>query len=308
MSFRRRPESKQILYNFKLDPDLRRGDKNAIMPELPEVETIKRNLQPDVVGKTISNIKILSPKNFIGDKKKAIGRKIVSMERFGKVLVISLDNKKYLNVHFKLSGQMLFSKDADHAVYKNPIPFTKGNVMPANTTRVIVKFKDGSGLFFNDLRKFGWMKLTDKPEKPKGVDVLSDDFTVGFLKRILPSKRPIKVALMDQDKLTGIGNIYANDSLFLAKIHPLRLANSLTDLEINKLYVAIKKVILDGIKDQGSSGADEAFILPDGSKGHHQRHFLVYQREKQPCLACRTLVKRIKHHGRSSFFCPRCQK
>ena len=278
------------------------------MPELPEVETIKRELKPNIIGKTISSIEILSLKNFVGQKEQAVGKKIIEIERFGKVLVMTLSNKKYINVHFKLSGQMLFAENVKSASYKNPIPFTKSNKLPANTTRIIIKFRGGSGLFFNDLRKFGWIKLTDKPEKPKGVDVLSKEFTVDYLKKILPSRRPIKVALMDQDKITGIGNIYANDALFIAKVHPQRLANSLKNNEVDLLYLAVKKVIADGIKDQGSSGADEAFILPDGSKGRHQRHFLVYQQEGKPCRICKTIIKRVKHHGRSSFFCPHCQK
>lgn len=278
------------------------------MPELPEVETIKRKLKPDIIGKMIAGIEILSPKNFVGKKEDAVGKKITGIERFGKVLVIALSNKKYLSVHFKLSGQMLFAENIKNANYKNNIPFTKGNKLPANTTRVIIKFKGGGGLFFNDLRKFGWIKLTDKPEKPKGVDVLSKDFTTEYFKKILPSRRSVKVALMDQDKITGIGNIYANDALFIAKVHPQRLANSLKNNEIDLLYLAVKKVIADGIKDQGSSGADEAFILPDGSKGRHQRHFLVYQQEGKPCRICKTIIKRVKHHGRSSFFCPNYQK
>ena len=113
---------------------------------------------------------------------------------------------------------------------------------------------------------------------------------------------------MDQALITGIGNIYANDSLFLANIHPQRLSNSLTEKEITLLYKAIKQTINEGIKDLGSSGADEAFILPDGSRGNHQRNFLVYQREKQPCLVCKTIIKRVKHNGRSSFYCPNCQR
>ena len=278
------------------------------MPELPKLETIKRELKPNIIGKTISSIEILSLKNFVGQKEQAVGKKIIEIERFGKVLVMTLSNKKYINVHFKLSGQMLFAENVKSASYKNPIPFTKGNKLPANTTRIIIKFRGGSGLFFNDLRKFGWIKLTDKPEKPKGVDVLSKEFTVDYFKKILPSRRPIKVALMDQDKITGIGNIYANDALFIAKVHPQRLANSLKNNEVDLLYLAVKKVIADGIKDQGSSGADEAFILPDGSKGRHQRHFLVYQQEGKPCRICKTIIKRVKHHGRSSFFCPHCQK
>lgn len=279
------------------------------MPELPEVETIKRELRPHVLGKTVSAIEILSSKNFVGKKREAYGQKIVDVERYGKVLVIALENGKYLNAHFKLSGQMLYSKNAKRAIFKNKIPFTKGNVMPANTTRIIIKFKEGGALFFNDLRKFGWVKLTDKPESPKGVDVLSSKFTVNYLFSVLRiTRKPIKVALMDQDKITGIGNIYANDSLYLSKIHPQRLSNSLIINEIEKLHKAILAEIKKGIKDKGSSGADEAFILPDGSKGNHQRRFLVYQREKQPCLRCQSAIKRIKHNGRSSFFCPKCQK
>jgi formamidopyrimidine-DNA glycosylase len=279
------------------------------MPELPEVESIKRILKPNIVGKTIAEIKILSPKNFIGNVKDVLNKKVTEINRFGKVLVIGISNNKYLNIHFKLSGQMLFAKNADKAVFKNIIPFTGGNKMPANTTRVIIKFTDGSGLFFNDLRKFGWIKVSDQPLKPKGVDVLDKKFTPKLLTNLASlTRRPIKVFLMDQDLITGIGNIYANDSLFLAKIHPQRPANSLKNQEIEWLYKAIHKTIKEGLRDLGSSGADEAFILPDGSKGGHQRHFLVYQREKQLCLICKTIIKRIKHNGRSSFFCSSCQK
>lgn len=289
------------------------------MPELPEVETIKINLEPKIIGKTISNIIILSPKNFIGDKNKVIGAKIISLHRYGKILVFKLtkpvnsltkkqNNYLYLNIHFKLSGQMLFAEKINKAVFKNKIPFTKGNKMPANTTRVIIKFKDESGLFFNDLRKFGWIKISEKPLAPKGVDVLSKKFTLKLINSLTrKTRKPIKLLLMDQDLITGIGNIYANDSLFLAKIHPLRPANLLTEKEVKKLFLAIINEIKKGIIDQGSSGADEAFILPDGSKGKHQRNFLVYQRENKPCLKCKTKIKRIKQNSRSSFFCPKCQ-
>ena len=278
------------------------------MPELPEVESIKRQLKPNIVGKIISDIKILSPKNFIGNKGDVIGRKIISVDRYGKVLVLKFD-KFYLNIHFKLSGQILFSKNVNKAVFKNIIPFTKGKIMPANTTRVIIKFKDGSGLFFNDLRKFGWIKVSDQPLKPKGIDVLDKKFTKELLYSVTrKTRRPIKVLLMDQDLITGIGNIYANDSLFLSKIHPQRLSNSLIEIETQLLHKSIKQTISEGIRDLGSSGADEAFILPDGSRGNHQRNFLVYQQEKQPCIVCKTIIKRVKHNGRSSFFCPKCQK
>ncbi|MGB9883133.1 MAG: bifunctional DNA-formamidopyrimidine glycosylase/DNA-(apurinic or apyrimidinic site) lyase [Microgenomates group bacterium] len=286
------------------------------MPELPEVETIRKNLEPNIIKKTIANIEILSKKNFLGNKKDVIGLKIDSITRYGKVLIFKLINplthkpsKKYLNFHFKLSGQLLYAKNCKNPIFKNIIPFTKTNKMPANTTRVIIIFTDNSCLFFNDLRKFGWIKISDKPLIPKGVDVLSKNFTLEYFNKIIhSSKKPIKVFLMDQEKIAGIGNIYANDSLFKAKIHPLRPANSLNEKEIKNLYKAVINEINQGIKDQGSSGADEAFVLPDGSKGSHQRHFLVYQQEGKPCPRCQNKIQRIKHHGRSSFFCPKCQK
>jgi len=287
------------------------------MPELPEVETIKRQLIPNVVGKTISDVKILSPKNFVGNKQDVIGKKIVSVNRFGKVLVLRLTRAgqdrpiqyNFMSIHFKLSGQILFAKNINKAVFKNIIPFTKGKTMPANTTRVIIIFANGSGLFFNDLRKFGWIKISDQPLKPKGIDVLDKQFTVKYLTVIIKkTRKPIKILLMDQDLITGVGNIYANDSLFLAKIHPQRFSNSLAEQEIKLLYKSIKQTISKGLKDFGSSSADEAFILPDGSRGKHQKNFLVYQREDEPCLKCKTIIKRIKHNGRSSFFCPECQK
>ena len=283
------------------------------MPELPEVETIRRQLEPKIIGKTIEDIEVLEKKQFIGKKEEVIGKKIVSIDRYGKILSFKLykldDLFNYLNIHLKLTGQLLYSADIKNPVFPEVIPFTKTNRMPANTTRVIIKFTDGSSLFFNDLRKFGWIKINNKPEKPKGIDVLSKEFTENYLKGIIKnSNKPIKILLMDQDKLTGIGNIYANDALFLSKIHPLKKAKTLKEGEIKLLYQSIKKVIEQGIKHGGSSGADEAFVQIDGSKGQHQRFFLVYQRENQPCLNCQTSIKRIKQNGRSSFFCPKCQK
>lgn len=278
------------------------------MPELPEVETICRYLEPDIIGKIIKKVTILEKKQFTGKKDDILGQKIISINRFGKVIVISLNNKKYINIHLKLTGELLFSRNINHSVFKETIPFTKTKKMPGSTTRTIIEFTNSSVLFFNDLRKFGWLKITNDPEKPKGIDVLSKDFSLQFIGSLTrKTKKSIKLLLMDQDKITGIGNIYANDALFLAKIHPFRSSKSLNEKEIKNLHQSIMKVINDGLKDKGSSGADEAFILPDGTKGNHQRNFLVYQREKKPCLKCKSIIKRIKHGGRSSFFCPVCQ-
>lgn len=285
------------------------------MPELPEVETIRRQLQPNIVGKIIKEVEVLEKKQFIGKKEDVVGKKIASIKRFGKILSLKLEKLdeldklcNYLNIHLKLTGQLLYASHLKNPVFAEIIPFTGSNRMPGNTTRIVIKFTDGSGVFFNDLRKFGWIKITDKPKIPKGIDILSKEFTVNYLTVIIKSTtRPIKIVLMDQDKITGVGNIYANDALFLAKNHPLRKAKTLTNDEIRNLYQAIIKVINEGIKDHGSSGADEAFVLPNGRKGQHQRHFLVYQRENQPCPRCKTSIERIKQNGRSSFFCSNCQ-
>jgi formamidopyrimidine-DNA glycosylase len=284
------------------------------MPELPEVETIRLQLQEKIIGKIIKEIEILEKKQFIGNKEDIINKKITAINRYGKILsikVVDLKNKKekFLNIHLKLTGEILYADDIKNARFPETIPFTKTNIMPGPTTRVIIKFSDGSGLFFNDLRKFGWLKISDAPEIPKGVDVLSKNFTLTYFSNLVKkSNKPIKILLMDQEKITGIGNIYANDALFLAKIHPFKKAKYLNDKEIKNLFESIKKVIEQGIKHGGSSGADEAFVKINGTKGEHQRYFLVYQRENQPCPICKTPIKRIKQGGRSSFFCPKCQK
>jgi formamidopyrimidine-DNA glycosylase len=285
------------------------------MPELPEVETLKRQLEKKIIGKRITDIEILSKKNFIGKSEDLMGRKIEKVMRFGKVLAIKLKKKPkekedvFLNIHLKLTGEILYAKDAKDAIFPETIPFTKTNRMPGSTTRVIIKFSDGDALFFNDLRKFGWIKIDKKPIIPKGIDVLSSNFTLSYFANLIKkSSQPIKILLMDQEKITGIGNIYANDALFLAKIHPKRKAKSLKDDEIKRLFESVKKIIEQAINHGGSSGADEAFIQIDGKKGTHQRFFLVYQKENQPCPVCKTPIERIKQGGRSSFFCPNCQK
>lgn len=278
------------------------------MPELPEVETIKRYFSHHVLGKTIQDITVLERKMFHGDAKSVNGEKITEVLRKGKVLVLKLSDNRYLSIHLKLSGQLLFHKNAKKAVYNNTIPLSATNIMPGRSTRIIIYFTDGSGVFFNDMRKFGWMKLSAKPEVPLSVDVLSPEFTRNYFHSILlRSKKPVKTLLMDQAKLAGIGNIYANDSLFHANVHPLRQANTLLPTERDTLYASILEIVKKGVDSHGSSGKDEVYILPDGSKGAYQQSFLVYQREGKPCRRCQTPIKRIVQAGRSSFYCPKCQ-
>lgn len=263
------------------------------MPELPEVETIRIKLIPYIVGKKIVKIDILSEKNFIGEAKNIIGKKVISLSRTGKYLAIELSEKLFLNIHLKMTGQIFI-----HKKYKES----------DSTTRIIFHFDDGSVMFFNDMRKFGYVKVDRKKEKLHFIDVLSKDFTLQyFSKKLTKTIRPIKAFLLDQEILAGIGNIYANDALFLAGILPTRKANSLNSKEINKLYDSILLAINEGVSLGGATAKDRGYIQPDGSHGQYQNVFKVYGREGQKCLSCDFRIVRIKQNGRSSFYYPECQ-
>lgn len=278
------------------------------MPELPEVESIRLYLESHIAGKKLIDVEIREPKMFFGNPKEIIGEKITHVLRSGKVVTIQFQNNTFLSAHLKLSGQILFAPDKQKAIFKNPIPRANTDTMPGKTTYIILTFDDNSVLFFNDMRKFGWMKLGDKPEFAKGVDVLSVDFTLEYFSNALKKTgRPIKVVLMDQEKMAGIGNIYANDSLYLATIHPARKANSLTPTEIKTLHQAILDSIREGLKYKGSSARDELYVMPDGSKGSYQDHFKAYHQHGKPCVRCGTIMERIELGGRGTFFCPKCQ-
>ncbi len=189
---------------------------------------------------------------------------------------------------------------------------------------MIIHFDDNSVLLFNDFRKFGWMrviKISDlkysggaRPRFARqllnlGIDPLGKKFTAEKLEEILAkSRRPIKLVLLDQEKIAGIGNIYANEALFLAKISPLRAANTLERREIKKLHQAIITVLRKGIRFGGTSAADGAYLRPTGEPGEFQKHLKVYQRERESCFVCGGKIKRTNLGGRGTFFCPHCQK
>lgn len=265
------------------------------MPELPEVETIRLGLENNLVGKTFSNLEILSPKSFIGDQKILMGKKIISISRKGKQIIIHLSDNYLLIIHLKMTGQLVFSA-------------------PNKYTRLIFTFTDKSKLFFNDLRKFGWIRLIKAEElsdlqKNLGIDLLDKNFTLDyFFSELKKSKKPIKSVLLDQTKFAGIGNIYASEALFLARIYPLKPANEISSLKAKKLYSSILKVINESIKHGGSTARDKGYLQSTGKPGTHQNYFRVYQREGDPCFGCKGIVKRIKISGRSTFYCPSCQK
>jgi formamidopyrimidine-DNA glycosylase len=296
------------------------------MPELPEVETIKRTLQKAIVGKTIKNIEVRKAKIFQGEPQEVIGRKIEGIERRGKMLIIKLSGDKALVVHFKLTGQMVWveenpkskSQNPKFVVLGHPIPFA-GTQLPAKTTHVIFEIDWGLArqpagkLFYNDLRQFGWIKVVKLDQLDKldqlGPEPFDKGFTAEYLEGIFSrTSKPIKLVLMEQSKIAGVGNIYANEALFEAGILPTRPAKKLGNEEIKKLREAIIKVLEEGIKYGGSSAKDEAYIKPTGEPGSYQQHFRVYQRAGEKCRKCGTIIKRINLGGRGTFWCPKCQK
>lgn len=278
------------------------------MPELPEVETIARALEKTIVGKEISKVEVLTKNLFHGSVNDVIGKKIASVARLGKVLAIKLSDASFLSFHFMLSGQLLYSPNVGNAVFINSIPLAQTNKMPGKSTRVIFNFVDGSGLFFNEMRMFGWVKHSGRIEGPTGVDILSSDFTKQYFASVLSkTKRAIKIILLEQNKYAGIGNIYANEALFEAKIHLETQANKLSENQVLDLYNAIKSVIDKAIKYKGSSGKDEVYVLPDSTKGEYQNHFMVYQKNGKSCMRCNSFIVRIELGGRGTFYCPTCQ-
>lgn len=281
------------------------------MPELPEVETITRQLDNVLSGKRIERVKVLREKSFSGDENELTGKKISKVWRKSKMIVFDFSNwDKKMMVHLKLTGQLVYLSGIHRVVGGHPTPDWV-NDLPSNSTRVVFDFDDGSKLFFNDLRVFGWIKLLADSEwqiaKSKlPPDVVDREFTLEyFSKALLKSGRPIKLVLLDQSKFGGIGNIYANDALYLASIDPRRKARGLSEKEQKSLHKSIKQVIFLGIKYGGASV--DKYVNAAGLGGKYQEHFLVYQRAGEKCKKGH-IIKRIKIGGRGTFYCPECQK
>jgi formamidopyrimidine-DNA glycosylase len=293
------------------------------MPELPEVETLRRELEKAVKGKTIKSAQVKWPKMVLPGtpaefQKKTKNKKITDISRRAKVLIIALNDGNFLIIHLKLTGQLIFrNKKSEIRNQKIAIGcgYQKGGVvgLPNKYTHVIFEFTDGSHLYFNDLRKFGWVRLVSKLEVDKllrefGVEPLTKDFTLAKFKIILKRypNRKIKQILMDPSLISGIGNIYADESCFCAKILPMRPAKSLKPLEIKKLFLCIPKILKFAIAKKGTSADD--YVQLDGRPGGMVPYLKVYGRKGEKCKGCRGVVEKIKLNGRGTHFCRVCQK
>ncbi|MBI2019710.1 bifunctional DNA-formamidopyrimidine glycosylase/DNA-(apurinic or apyrimidinic site) lyase, partial [Candidatus Daviesbacteria bacterium] len=268
------------------------------MPELPEVEVIKIGLQKKIIGLKIQKIQILSPKTFLGNTNLAEGQKVLKVWRRAKILGLDLSGDTTLLFHLKMSGQLIWEGDSK-LIGGHPTP-DMTNKMPTSHTRAIFSFSDGSHLYFNDQRRFGWVRVVnsgqvtgDSVMKSLGPEPLEKDFNWEILKQNLLKRKtlPVKVAIMDQSVVAGVGNIYANEACFDAKLDPRIKVADLTDDQFKKLHGGIVKALKAGIEHGGSTRAH--FVNAEGRKGYFLDYAFVYGKDGQPCKLCGTKIKKI---------------
>lgn len=286
------------------------------MPELPEVETVRRGLASLIIGKTVAAEQHDTEKGFPntdGDVKAfLLGATVTDVRRRAKVLIIDLSTEYSLVVHLKMTGQLVYVGEVRYgAGHPND---SLVDALPDKSTRVTLEFTDGTHLHFNDQRKFGWMRLLPTVEIPSlpfmkkvGPEPLADAFTPEqFIERL--ARRPrttIKAALLDQSVIAGVGNIYADESLWAAKIHPQRLVVSLTEQEMRVLYTELRAVMNLSIEKGGSSNKN--YVDAEGKRGSYMSFAHAYRREGLPCDHCGTTMEKTRVAGRGTHICPSCQ-
>jgi len=313
------------------------------MPELPEVEYTARQLRASVIGKTIAAVSVFWERT-IGHpdlpdfRAESVGRSIEGVRRRGKFLLLDLSGNLFLSIHRRMSGNFLLLptgweidtslRETDPALWsvKGPTfklaePVLEGSVGVATRSitqtqtahcRVCFNFTDGERLLFTDPRKFGRIELWSRTQADEafmglGPEPLDETFTLtGFTEALSRRKTVIKQALLAQELVVGLGNIYADEALFYANIHPLRRANALTQLEIQSLHEGIIRVLTNGIEHGGTSFSNYRDMW--GEAGENFNHVHVYQQDGKPCVRCATTITRIVVGQRSTHFCPTCQR
>jgi formamidopyrimidine-DNA glycosylase len=288
------------------------------MPELPEVETIKNGLVKLLPGKTVKDVWYDWDKSFPNAPADVarflVGSQIEKVRRRAKVLIIELSGGWALIIHLKMTGQLVFTGKNQRFGAGHPGKELVGE-LPAKSTRVILDFTDGSKLFFNDQRKFGWMRLMPALEIPEidffkkvGPEPLDASFTVDlFIERLMRRKNSnIKAVILDQTVVAGVGNIYADESLWGAKIHPSTLVSDVPKAKLVALYNSLRDVLNLSIQKGGST--DKNYVDAEGKKGSYLSFANVFRKEGQPCPRCGTPIDKIRVAGRGTHICPNCQK
>jgi|TARA_B100000315_G_scaffold89522_1_gene82258 formamidopyrimidine-DNA glycosylase len=270
------------------------------MPELPEVETIKNELTPHIIGRTVTNVTlfwegIVRQPTVTEFRSRLIGREITGVTRRGKYLLVSLNSHEWLIIHLKMSGALLVRPDSSE---------------PPRFTRAIIHLDNSTRVFFRDPRKFGLMRLVRETASivgKLGPEPLEPGFTSPLLsQRLNKRSAPLKALLCDQKVIAGIGNMYADETLFLARIHPLRAGGNLSPKEIKCLHRAIRQVLQTAIKNKGAS--IENYLRPDETPGTAHLEFMVARQPGKPCSRCGEPIERITVRNRGTYFCPECQK
>jgi formamidopyrimidine-DNA glycosylase len=287
------------------------------MPELPEVETVRRGLSELIVGKVVKGENHDTEKGFPNAPNDVsrflIGARITEVRRRAKVLMIDLSSEYSLIVHLKMTGQLVFVGETRFgAGHPND---SLVNELPDKSTRVELTFTDDTKLFFNDQRKFGWVRLLPTIEIPNidfmqkvGPEPLSEDFTAKeFMQRFARRGRTnIKAALLDQSVVAGVGNIYADESLWGAKIHPKRLVSTITEQEFETLFHEMRAVMNLAVEKGGSS--NHTYVNAEGKKGSYMDFARVFRREGLACPRCGTTIEKLRVAGRGTHICPFCQQ
>ena len=272
------------------------------MPELPEVETIRRQLAPAIEGRRLVHVEVRDPRWSEPAPPEAVadaldGRRIEHLGRRGKYLIASLEDDVHLVMHLRMTGNLLLVGDPE----------------PPPHTRVVFELDDGRRLLFVDVRRFGTGDvllgsdaLADYFESRLGVEPLGPDFTAEVLRaQARGRKQPVKAFLLNQERVAGVGNIYADEALFRARIHPLRPVGTLRRAQVEALRDAVVETLELGIDSKGASIDDYRHI--DGAQGSFQERFLVHTREGEPCPRCGNTIRKMRAAGRGTYVCERCQ-
>jgi formamidopyrimidine-DNA glycosylase len=273
------------------------------MPELPEVETVRARLEPALVGRRFARVEILDPRVVRPFEPEAVaaeltGERVIAVERRGKYLVVRFESGRVLLVHLRMTGSFRHGPG--------------GSTADDPYRRAVVTLDDGSDVAYRDVRRFGtWLLLEPDELDPYLAARLGEEpFAAGFTaralgRRVAGRRAPVKAALLDQRSLAGMGNIYADEALWRARIHPLRPAGELDTDELRRLHRAIRASLAAGIARQGATLRD--YATPDGQTGSMQHEFKVYGRTGEPCDRCGTPIEKIRAGGRGTWYCPACQ-
>jgi formamidopyrimidine-DNA glycosylase len=270
------------------------------MPELPEVETVAQTLRRSLVGQTFTGVRIRWPRTIARPAvdeftRRIPGRRVLAVGRRGKYVTITLDHG-YLLIHLKMSGRLLLVAAGE---------------VPDKHVHTAFSLDSGDQLWFRDVRKFGRVYLVDHPEEVTrllGPEPLEDGFTLAEFRELLSRRSGrLKSLLLNQEFLAGLGNIYADEALFAAGLHPLRKADTLSAADEERLYGAIRQVLRDAIAGRGTTLEDGGYRDAQGEPGSYQQYIFVYGRQGEPCRRCQTTIERRVIGGRSAHFCPACQ-